>query len=87
MGGILGVILGSKQAAYCDLYRKADWPMRKTEGYNVLLGSTPPFALPWNPCIALLAFLAYDLARQSGEMVEKGSRKPGNGLCRTRMSI
>jgi ATP-binding cassette, subfamily B, bacterial PglK len=68
LGGIRDVILGNKQAAYCDLYKKADWPMRKAQGYNVLLGGTPRFAVEALG-IALLAFLAYGLARQNGEMV------------------
>ncbi|MBM9538360.1 ABC transporter ATP-binding protein [Desulfobulbus alkaliphilus] len=68
LGGIRYIILGNKQASYCEMYRKADWPMRKAQGYNALLAGAPRFTVEALG-IAMLAFLAYGLARQSGDMV------------------
>ena len=65
LGGIRDVLLDSTQQVYCDIYRKADHPMRKAQGNNTFIGGSPRFAMEALGMV-LIAALAYALSRQAG---------------------
>jgi ATP-binding cassette subfamily B protein len=65
LGGIRDVLLDSTQAVYCDIYRKADHPMRRAQGSNVFIGGSPRYAMEALGML-LIAALAYALSRQVG---------------------
>ena len=65
LGGIRDVLLDGAQPVYCDVYRKADHPLRLAIGSNAFVSGSP------RPIIealgmALIAALAYTLSRQVG---------------------
>lgn len=63
LGGIRDVLLDSTQEFYCDIYQKADRPLRKAKGDNLYLSGCPRFVLE-GLVMSLIAFLAYVLSRQ-----------------------
>ena len=65
LGGIRDVLLDSTQAVYCDIYRKADHPMRRAQGSNVFIGGSPRYAMEALGMV-LIAALAYVLSQQVG---------------------
>lgn len=67
LGGIRDVLLGGKQLTYSNLYRRADWEMRKAERNNLAIDFSPRYVVEALG-ITLIAFLAFGLARQAGEM-------------------
>lgn len=67
LGGIRDVLLGGKQSAYSNLYRRADWEMRKAERSNLTIDYSPRYIVEALG-MSLIAFLAFGLGRQAGEM-------------------
>ncbi|OGQ99986.1 MAG: ABC transporter ATP-binding protein [Deltaproteobacteria bacterium RIFOXYD12_FULL_55_16] len=67
LGGIRDVLLGGKQSAYSNLYRRADWEMRKAERNNLTIDYSPRYIVEALG-MTLIAFLAFGLGRQTGEM-------------------
>lgn len=67
LGGIRDVLLGGKQSAYSNLYRRADWEMRKAERNNLTIDYSPRYIVEALG-MTLIAFLAFGLGRQAGEM-------------------
>ncbi len=65
LGGIRDVLLDGTQPVYCDVYRKADHPLRRAQGSNLFIGGSPRFAMEALG-IVLIAALAYGLSRQAG---------------------
>jgi ATP-binding cassette, subfamily B, bacterial PglK len=65
LGGIRDVLLDGTQAAYCEIYRQADRPLRQAQAYVVFNGGSPRFAMEALGMV-LIAVLAYGLSRQSG---------------------
>jgi len=63
LGGIRDVLIDGSQAAYCKIYRDADVPLRRAQGNNQFISSSPRFALE-SLGMVLIASLAYLLARQ-----------------------
>ena len=63
LGGIRDVLIDGSQAAYCQIYRNADYPLRVAYGNNTFISSSPRFALEALGMI-LIAALAYVLSRQ-----------------------
>ena len=45
LGGIRDVLLDGTQPVYCDIYRKADRPLRQASGSNIFIGGSPRFAM------------------------------------------
>src|SRR3989339_1201 len=66
LGGIRDVLLNSRQAAYCNLYRRADWEVRKGERSNLAIDFSPRFVVEALG-MTMIACLAYALVRQTGE--------------------
>lgn len=62
LGGIRDVLLDGTQPFYCDIYRRADYPLRYAMGDNVFIGGSPRFAMEALGMV-LIAALAYILNR------------------------
>ncbi len=65
LGGIRDVLLDNSQIVYCDLYRQSDLPLRRAQGQNTFIGSSPRSTVEALG-IVLITVLAYALSRQSG---------------------
>jgi len=65
LGGIRDVLLDGTQLVYCDIYRKADLPLRQALGNNAFISQSPRFAMEALG-MGLIAALAYGLSRQEG---------------------
>ena len=65
LGGIRDTLLDGTQPAFCDIYRKADHPLRRAQASNVFISGSPRFAMEALG-IVLIAALAYALSRQAG---------------------
>jgi ATP-binding cassette subfamily B protein len=65
MGGIRDVLLDGTQPVYCDIYRRADYPLRWAANNNVFIGGSPRFAMEALGMV-LIAALAYALSREEG---------------------
>ena len=63
LGGIRDVLIDGSQAAYCQVYRNADQPLRRAQGKSSFIGASPKFAIEALGMV-LIAILAYVLARQ-----------------------
>ena len=63
LGGIRDVLIDGSQAAYCQIYRNADQPLRKAQGNITFIGTSPRFGIEALGMM-LIALLAYALARQ-----------------------
>ncbi len=65
LGGIRDVLLDGTQPVYCDVYRKADLPLRLAQGSNVFISGSPRPAMEALGMV-LIAALAYAISRQAG---------------------
>jgi len=63
LGGIRDVLIDGTQAAYCEIYRNADLPLRHAQGDNSFIGMSPRYALEALGML-LISALAYLLALQ-----------------------
>lgn len=63
LGGIRDVLLEGSQPLYCDIYRKADYALRRAQGSNMFIASSPRFATEALG-MTLIAILAYGLTQQ-----------------------
>jgi ABC-type multidrug transport system fused ATPase/permease subunit len=68
LGGIRDVLLDGTQPVYCDIYRKADLPLRRAQGNNAVIAQSPRYAMEALGMV-LIAALAYALSRQGGGVV------------------
>lgn len=65
LGGIRDILLDGTQELYCKLYRRSDLPLRRAQGINVFIGSSPRFGIEALGMM-FLAFMAYFLAKETG---------------------
>jgi ABC-type multidrug transport system fused ATPase/permease subunit len=65
LGGIRDVLLDGTQPVYCDIYRKADYGMRRAYGNIIFASQSPRFAMEALGMV-LIAALAYGISRTSG---------------------
>ena len=65
LGGIRDVLIDGSQSIYCDIYRKADIPMRNAQARSIFISSSPRFAVEALGML-LVAILAYLLTKQDG---------------------
>ncbi len=65
LGGIRDVLLDGTQPVYCDIYRQADYPLRRAQGNNAFISQSPRYAMEALGMV-LIAALAYTLSRQAG---------------------
>jgi ATP-binding cassette, subfamily B, bacterial PglK len=69
LGGIRDVIIDGSQDVYCNIFRKSDINLRRSQGNVVFIGSSPRFALEAIGMLAI-AILAYWLVLQPGGIDE-----------------
>jgi len=67
LGGVRDVLIDGSQQFYCDLYRKADLPLRRATGNNVFISSSPRYVMEAIG-MSLIAGLAYVMTQQKGGM-------------------
>ncbi len=65
LGGIRDVLLDGTQSIFCDIYRQSDFPLRRAQGNNVVMGQSPRHLMEALG-IVLIVSLAYGLSRQAG---------------------
>jgi len=63
LGGIRDVLIDGSQAAYCQIYRNADQPLRRAQGNNAFINYSPRYGMEALGMM-LIAALAYTLAQQ-----------------------
>lgn len=63
LGGIRDVLLDGTQPVYCDIYRRADHPLRLAQGNNAFIAQSPRHGMEAFGMV-LIALLAYGLSRQ-----------------------
>ena len=64
LGGIRDVLIDGSQATYCQIYRDADFRLRRAQGSSTFISSSPRYAMEALGML-LIALLAYMLAQQS----------------------
>jgi ABC-type bacteriocin/lantibiotic exporter with double-glycine peptidase domain len=64
LGGIRDVLIDGSQATYCHIYRNADLPLRRAQGSNLFISSSPRYGMEALGMM-LIAALAYSLAQQA----------------------
>lgn len=64
LGGIRDVLIDGTQATYCKVYHNADVALRRAQGNNLFIGTSPRFIMESLGMI-LITGLAYSLALQS----------------------
>lgn len=62
LGGIRDVLLDGSQSAYCNSYRKADLPLRRSQGNNQFISTSPRYAMEAIGLVVISA-LSYYLVR------------------------
>jgi ABC-type multidrug transport system fused ATPase/permease subunit len=65
LGGIRDVLIDGSQATYCQIYRHADLPLRKAQGSNSFISSSPRTCVE-ALSMMLIAGLAYALSTDAG---------------------
>lgn len=65
LGGIRDILLNGSQPMYCQAYREADLPFRRSFGNTLFIGSSPRFVMEAIG-MALIGGLAYALSSQPG---------------------
>jgi ABC-type multidrug transport system fused ATPase/permease subunit len=63
LGGIRDVLIDGRQDAYCQIYRNADQPLRRAQGGNSFISSSPRFVTEALGML-LIASLAYTLTQE-----------------------
>jgi ABC-type multidrug transport system fused ATPase/permease subunit len=65
LGGIRDVLIDGSQDTYCQIYRNADLPLRRAQGNNTFISSSPRYGMEALGML-LISLLAYSLAQQAG---------------------
>ena len=68
LGGIRDVLLDGTQAAYCDIYRQADYGLRRAQSSNSFIAGSPRFVME-AAGMSLIAVLAYSASQQTGGLI------------------
>ncbi len=69
LGGIRDVLIDGSQAAYCQIYRNADLPLRRAQGSNAFITVSPRYVMEALGMV-LIAALAYSLAEQDDSIAK-----------------
>jgi len=67
LGGIRDVLIDGSQATYCEIYRRADHPLRLAQGSNQFIAASPRYAMETLGMV-LITGLAYVLSQREGGM-------------------
>lgn len=65
LGGIRDVLIDGTQNAFCEIYKNADFPLRRAQANVVIIGGSPRFGIE-SLGIVLVAILAYSLSSREG---------------------
>lgn len=65
LGGIRDVLLDGTQQYYCDMYYRAEYPLRLAMGNNYYIAGSPRFVMEALG-VVLIVFLAYNLSLKAG---------------------
>jgi ABC-type bacteriocin/lantibiotic exporter with double-glycine peptidase domain len=65
LGGIRDILIDGSQSAHCQIYRNADYPLRRAQGNNAFIGQSPRYVMEALGML-LIAGLAYTLAQSGG---------------------
>ena len=65
LGGIRDVLLDNAQPLYCEIYRQADYPLRRAQSDSQFINNSPRYAMEAIGMV-LIALLAYALSLQKG---------------------
>lgn len=65
LGGIRDVLLDNAQPLYCEIYRRADYPLRRAQSDSQFINNSPRYAMEAIGMV-LIALLAYALSLQEG---------------------
>ena len=68
LGGIRDLLIDNTQQFYCQLYRNADFPLRRASGNNQFISGSPRYIME-SIGMTLIAGLAYVMTQQEGGMV------------------
>ncbi len=63
LGGIRDVLIDGSQAMYCQIYSNADLPLRRAQGNNLFISSSPRYVMEALGMV-LITMLAYTLAKR-----------------------
>lgn len=64
LGGIRDILIAGSQDVFCNIYRRADYALRRAQGNNQFITYTPRYGME-SLGIILIASLAYLLSKQS----------------------
>jgi len=67
LGGIRDVLIDGSQSVYCQIYRNADFPLRRAQGSSAFIGASPRYAMEALGMLLITA-LAYSLAQQTDDI-------------------
>jgi ABC-type multidrug transport system fused ATPase/permease subunit len=65
LGGIRDVLLDGTQPIYGDIYRQADYALRRAQSNNIFIGGSPRYIMEALGMVLIAAF-AYSLSQQAG---------------------
>ncbi len=68
LGGIRDVLIGGSQETYCQIYRNADSSLRRAQGNNLFIASSPRYGIEALGMV-MIAVLAYSLTQQAEGIV------------------
>ena len=69
LGGVRDILLDGSQEVYCSAYTKADFPLRRAQGFNHIVGHSPRYIME-SLGLVLIATLASSLVSRPGGIVE-----------------
>jgi ATP-binding cassette subfamily B protein len=64
LGSIRDVLLNGTQSVYCDIYREADYSLRRAQGENAFISGSPRYIME-SMGMVLIAVLSYALSQKS----------------------
>ncbi|MDP2127609.1 MAG: ABC transporter ATP-binding protein [Pseudohongiella sp.] len=67
LGGIRDVLIDGSQETYCQIYQNADQPLRRAQGANLFIATSPRFGMEALGMV-LIAVLAYWLSQRDSGM-------------------
>jgi len=67
LGGIRDILLNKNQNYYCNLYQKSDISLRKAQGSNIFIASSPRYIME-TLSITIIAVIAYIVSQGVGDI-------------------
>jgi ATP-binding cassette, subfamily B, bacterial PglK len=67
LGGIRDVLIDGSQDVYCQIYRNADYALRRAQGNNIFIGQSPRYVMEALGML-LIAILVFILSKQEDDI-------------------